>query len=126
MDKKSDKYSEFVCSRFIPQESDIEAAKKNIKKYDPKSPFKMAYRSLHYPIFQYEKIKLDPVQQKNPPYAQCFSTAFNDDASLLACGYSNGHINIFDINSKKDPIKFNVSDYPVTSLKWNNKKKPRC
>lgn len=124
MEKKTnEKYSEFVCARYIPKELDITLVKSNLKKFDPKSTYNMSYKSIHYPIFQYEKIKLDPAQQKNPPYAQCFSTAFNDDASLLACGYSNGHINIFDINSKKDPIRFAVGEYPVTSLKWNNKKR---
>ena len=41
---------------------------------------------------------------------------------MLACGYSNGFVNVFDLKSKKDPVNFQVSDYPVTSIKWNNKK----
>ena len=42
---------------------------------------------------------------------------------MLTCGYSNGHVNIFNLTEKKATLKFKVSDYPITSIKWNEKKK---
>ena len=81
------------------------------------------FKNIYYPIFQYERIRLPNSGNGNLPYGECFTTALNSDATYLACGYSNGHVNIFSLIEKKEPIKFKVSDYPVTSIKWNEKKK---
>ena len=113
---------ETVCAKHIITEEEVNSAKENIKKFNDTVTLKLELKSLHYPTFIYDKSSLDFKDIKNPPYGQCFTTAFNEEGNLLACGYSNGHVNIFNLNTKKEPVKFKVADYPVTSLKWNNKK----
>ena len=83
----------------------------------------LIFKNIYYPIFQYERIRLPNAGNGKLPYGECFTTALNDDATMLACGYSNGHVNIFNLTEKKAPLKFKVSDYPITSIKWNEKKK---
>lgn len=113
----------YVCATHETKEEDIEAERKNILSYAEKNDdYKCSFREILYPIFKYEREKIKITDNKLP-YGECFTTAFNEDGSLLACGYSNGHVNIFNLKEKKEPIKFEASDYPVTSLKWNNKKK---
>jgi WD40 repeat protein len=83
----------------------------------------LTFRNIYYPIFQYERIRLQNLGNGPLPYGECFTTAFNSDATMLACGYSNGQVNIFSLLEKTEPVKFKVSDFPVTSIKWNEKKK---
>ena len=83
----------------------------------------MTFKNIYYPIFQYERIRLQNLGNEPLPYGECFTTTFNSDATMLACAYSNGHVNIFSLTEKTEPNKFKVSDYPVTSIKWNEKKK---
>ena len=116
--------TQYICAFHEMNEEEMEAEKKMVKKYshDEKN-LNIAFRNIHFPIFQYERIRLPNSGNGNLPYGECFTTAFNSDATLLACGFSNGHVNIFNLVQKKEPIKFKVSDYPVTSIKWNEKKK---
>jgi WD40 repeat protein len=95
-----------------------------IKKYNEQDKsLNLTFKNIYFPIFQYERIRLQNAGNGPLPYGECFTTALNEDATLLACGYSNGHVNIFNLVEKKDPIKFKVSDYPITSIKWNERKK---
>lgn len=118
--------AQFICAYHETTESDLEFEKNNIKKYLPNeiNDMKVSLKSIHYPIFRYDRAKT--LNSNNPnaklPYGECFTSAFNHDGTLLACGYSNGHVNVFNLATKKEPIKFKVSDYPVTSLKFNDKK----
>ena len=88
----------------------------------PPAPFRLAFESVHFPIFKYPRDTLNAEQQKSPPYGECFTTQFNPTGSHIACGYSNGFVQIFPLNDKKAPISFKVGTYPVTSIKWNKKK----
>ena len=85
-------------------------------------PFKLSFEQVQFPIFKYSREQLNPEQQKNPPYGECFTTQFSPTGSHVACGYSNGFVQIFSLNDKKAPISFKVGTYPVTSIKWNKKK----
>ena len=116
--------SQFVCAFHEVKEGDIEQEKKVIKKYNDKDDsLDLTFRNIYYPIFQYERIRLQNLGNGPLPYGECFTTAFNSDATMLACGYSNGQVNIFSLLEKTEPVKFKVSDFPVTSIKWNEKKK---
>ena len=116
--------TQFICAFHEINDEELELEKKIIKKYSKEEDkLNLKFKNIYYPIFQYERIRLPNGGNGNLPYGECFTTAFNRDATLLACGYSNGHINIFNLIEKKEPIKFKVSDYPVTSIKWNEKKK---
>ena len=112
---------QYVCAFHEIKEDDLEIEKKLVKKYNSDNTLNLTFKNIYYPIFQYERVKLQNHGNGVLPYGECFTCAFNEDATLLACGYSNGHINIFNLKEKKDPIKFRVSDYPVTSIKWNEK-----
>lgn len=60
------------------------------------------------------------MEQENPPYGECYSCQINDAASHIVAGYSNGFINVFNINDRnKRAITFKASDTPITSVKWN-------
>jgi WD40 repeat protein len=116
--------SQFVCAFHEVKEGEIEQEKKVIKKYNDKDDsLDLTFRNIYYPIFQYERIRLQNLGNGPLPYGECFTTAFNSDATMLACGYSNGQVNIFSLLEKTEPVKFKVSDFPVTSIKWNEKKK---
>ena len=116
--------TQFVCAFHETKEEEIQAEKNMIKKFNEQDySLNMTFKNIYFPIFQYERIRLPNGGKEPLPYGECFTTAFNQDATFLACGYSNGHINIFNLVEKKDPIKFKVSDFPVTSIKWNEKKK---
>ena len=121
---ENDLNTQFVCAFHDIKEEEIEAEKKMIKKYNPQdNSLNLTFKNIYFPIFQYERIRLQNAGNGPLPYGECFTTALNEDATLLACGYSNGHVNIFNLVEKKDPIKFQVSDYPLTSIKWNERKK---
>ena len=116
--------SQFICAFHETKEGEIEHEKKVIKKYNEKDEsLNLTFKNIYYPIFQYERIRLQNLGNGPLPYGECFTTAFNSDATMLACGYSNGQVNIFSLIEKTEPIKFKVSDYPVTSIKWNENKK---
>ena len=115
---------QYVCATHEIKEDELEAEKKVVKIFNDKdNSLNLSFRNIYYPIFQYEKMKLHNLGNGPLPYGECFTTALNSDITYLACGYSNGHVNIFNLTQKKDPIKFKVSDFPVTSIKWNEKKK---
>ena len=115
---------QYVCATHEIKEEELEAEKKAVKIFNDKdNSLNLSFRNIYYPIFQYEKMKLHNLGNGPLPYGECFTTALNSDITYLACGYSNGHVNIFNLTQKKDPIKFKVSDFPVTSIKWNEKKK---
>ena len=115
---------QYVCATHEIKEVELEAEKKFVKIFNDKdNSLNLSFRNIYYPIFQYEKMKLHNLGNGPLPYGECFTTALNSDITYLACGYSNGHVNIFNLTQKKDPIKFKVSDFPVTSIKWNEKKK---
>jgi len=115
---------QYVCATHEIKEEELEAEKKVVKIFNDKdNSLNLSFRNIYYPIFQYEKMKLHNLGNGPLPYGECFTTALNSDITYLACGYSNGHVNIFNLTQKKDPIKFKVSDFPVTSIKWNEKKK---
>ena len=116
--------SQFICAFHETKEGEIEHEKKVIKKFNEKDEsLNLTFKNIYYPIFQYERIRLQNLGNGPLPYGECFTTAFNSDATMLACGYSNGQVNIFSLIEKTEPIKFKVSDYPVTSIKWNENKK---
>ena len=116
--------TQFVCAFHEIKEEELEAEKNMIQKYNQQdNSLNVSFKNIYFPIFQYERIRL-PNGGKDPlPYGECFTTAFNSDATFLACGYSNGYVNIFNLVEKKDPIKFRISEFPITSIKWNEKKK---
>ena len=115
---------QYVWATHEIKEDELEAEKKVVKIFNDKdNSLNLSFRNIYYPIFQYEKMKLHNLGNGPLPYGECFTTALNSDITYLACGYSNGHVNIFNLTQKKDPIKFKVSDFPVTSIKWNEKKK---
>ena len=116
--------TQFVCAFHEIKEEELEVEKNMIKKYNEQDKsLNLTFKNIYFPIFQYERIRLQNAGNGPLPYGECFTTALNEDATLLACGYSNGHVNIFNLVEKKDPIKFKVSDYPITSIKWNERKK---
>ena len=116
--------TQFVCAYHEIKDEELEVEKNIVQKFNEKDDsLNAVFKNIYYPIFQYERIRLPNAGNGPLPYGECFTTAFNADATLLACGYSNGHVNIFNLVEKKDPIKFKVSDFPVTSIKWNEKKK---
>ena len=121
----SDKHIHYVTSSHEIKPEDLEFEKKNIVEYsEKKDDYRLSLKHLFYGKFKYNREDIKLVNGK-PPYGECFTTSFNEDGSLLACGYSNGHVNIFNLKEPhKDPIDFCASStFPVTSLKWNNKKK---
>ena len=116
--------TQFVCAFHEIKEEELEVEKNMIKKYNEQDKsLNLTFKNIYFPIFQYERIRLQNAGNGPLPYGECFTTALNEDATLLACGYSNGHVNIFNLVEKKDPIKFKVSEYPITSIKWNERKK---
>ena len=120
----SDKSKNYVKASHEVKPDDLEFEKKNIVCFtDKKDDYHLTLKHLFFGKFVYDREDIKLVDGK-PPYGECFSTAFNEDGSLLACGYSNGPVNIFNLKEPhKDPIEFNAATYPITSLKWNNKKK---
>lgn len=120
---KTDDDTNFICAFHDVTEEELNANKKNIQKYSSQD-VNLNLEQLVFPIFRYERLKLKNLSdQPKAPYAECFTSAFNEDASLLACGYSNGFVNIFDLIGKKEPVRFRVSETPVMSVKWNEKRK---
>jgi len=116
--------TQYICAYHEINDEELDAEKNMLEKYSKDdNKLNLRFKNIYYPIFQYERIRLPNSGNGNLPYGECFTTAFNSDATYLACGYSNGHVNIFNLIEKKEPIKFKVSDYPVTSIKWNEKKK---
>ena len=113
-----------VTAKHEVKSEDKEFESKNIVEFtDKKDDYKLSLKHLLYPTFRYNREDIKMVDGK-PPYGECFSTAFNEDGSLLACGYSNGHVNVFNLKEPdKEPVEFEAATYPVTSVKWNNKKK---
>ena len=119
----TDKHN-IITSKHEVKKEDQEFEEKNIVQFtDKKDDYKLSLKNFLYPTFYYNRDDVKLVDGK-PPYGECFTTAFNEDGSLLACGYSNGHVNIFNLKEpNKEPVEFTASTYPVTSIKWNNKKK---
>ena len=75
-------------------------------------------------MFKYPKASLTKLELTNPPYGECFVAKLDETGTFLACGYSNGFVNIFNVAvSNQKTISFRASDYPITSLKWNSKLK---
>ena len=121
--KIDNQHTQYIYASHEVKKEELESEKNIVKRFNNNNSLDLIFRNIYYPIFQYEKIKLENSGNETLPYGECFTTAFNNDASFLACGYSNGHVNIFNLLEKKEPIKFKVSDYPITSIKWNEKKK---
>lgn len=122
MEDKKKKVPQYICATHDVKEEDLNLESKVLQTYQ-EGDYKLTFKNVFYPVFKYERERVKLVDGKLP-YGETFTTAFNEEGSLLACGYSNGHVNIFNLNSPKtEPIKFECSDYPVTSIKWNNKKK---
>lgn len=119
--------SQYICSYHDLTDEEFNKEKNNILKFptsNKETEANLNLEQLCFPIFRYERLKLKNLSdQPKVPYAECFTSQFNEEASLLACGYSNGFVNVFDLVEKKEPIKFRVSESPVTSLKWNEKRK---
>ena len=116
--------TQYICAFHEINDEELETEKNLIENYSrDENQLNILFKNIYFPIFQYERIRLPNSGNGNLPYGECFTTAFNNDATFLACGYSNGHVNIFYLTEKKEPIKFRVSDYPITSIKWNEKKK---
>ena len=73
-------------------------------------------------MFEYEKSSLLKLEYEKPPEAECFTINFDEKGNFLACGYSNGFINVFNLKDKKLVSSFKASSLPITCIKWNNKK----
>ena len=94
-----------------------------IKKFNSQNnTLSLTFKNIYYPIFQYERIRLPNAGNGKLPYGECFTNYLNEDATMLTCGYWNDHVNIFNLTEKKAPLKFKVSNYPIESIKWNEKK----
>ena len=121
---EDDRSINYVIATHELKEEDFEFEKQNIFHYtDKKDEYKLSLLHLLYPTFKYNREDIKIIDGK-PPYGECFTTAFNSDGTLLACGYNNGHINIFNLKEpRKKPIEFAPSSFPITSIKWNEKKK---
>ena len=121
---EDDRSINYVIATHELKEEDFEFEKQNIFHYtDKKDEYKLSLLHLLYPTFKYNREDIKIIDGK-PPYGECFTTAFNSDGTLLACGYNNGHINIFNLKEpRKKPIEFSPSSFPITSIKWNEKKK---
>ena len=121
---EDDRSINYVIATHELKEDDFEFEKQNIFHYtDKKDEYKLSLLHLLYPTFKYNREDIKIIDGK-PPYGECFTTAFNSDGTLLACGYNNGHINIFNLKEpRKKPIEFAPSSFPITSIKWNEKKK---
>ncbi len=50
--------------------------------------------------------------------SECFSIRFEKFDSMIAAGYSNGNIVIYNIETKEHLKFFSATDYPITSLRW--------
>ena len=88
-----DRSINYVIATHELKEEDLEFEKKNIFHYtDKKEEFKLSLLHLLYPTFKYNREDINLIDGK-PPYGECFTTAFNSDGTLLACGYNNGHMN---------------------------------
>ena len=115
---------EYIFSHKTQTDSDIEFEKKNIEIISPPS-VSFSYLDTYYATFKFPKASLTKEEQKKPPYAECFISQFDETGSFLACGYSNGFVNVFSLlpSSKGKVVSFRPSEYPITSLKWNKKNK---
>lgn len=114
--------SPYICSFHEITEDDLDFEKKNIIKYtEENKEYSCTLKNLFYPIFRYDRSKVYNNGNGKLPYGECFTSAFNKEGALLGCGYSNGYINVFNLKDKNEPIMFKVSDYPISSLKWNGK-----
>jgi hypothetical protein len=99
---ENDLNTQFVCAFHEVNEDEIDNEKKAIKKYNEQdNSLNLTFKNMYFPIFQYERIRLPNGGNGPLPYGECFTTAFNEEATLLACGYSNGHVNIFNLTEKK-------------------------
>ena len=118
--KKKDDY---IISQRIINESDIEFEKNNILNLNnEKTNFSLTFQNIFYPSFKFPRTSLTQYELEHLPYAECFTCAFDETGDFISCGYNNGYVCIFPIKERKTPILFKVSDYPITSLKWNKKK----
>ena len=119
--------SQFISTHHDVTEEELNKEKNNILKFptsNKDTEVALNLEQIYFPIFRYERFKLKHLSdQPKVPYGECFTCQFNDAATNLACGYSNGFVNVFDLVDKKEPIKFRVSETPITSLKWNEKRK---
>ncbi len=81
----------------------------------------MKFLNIYYPTFKYESFKLTHLEVEKPPYGECFSCNFDESGNYLAVRFSNGYVNIFNLNSnsQKKFVDFQIGDYPITSLKFN-------
>ena len=115
---------DYIKATHEVKEEDFALEEKNIINFQEKNDdYKLTLKHLLYPTFKYNLNDIKLVDGK-PPYGECFSSSFSEDGAFLACGYSNGHVNIFNLKEPKSaPVKFCAASYPVTSVKWNNKKK---
>ena len=83
--------TQFICAFHEINEDELDAEKKMLEKYSrDENILSIMFKNIYFPIFQYERIRLPNSGNGNLPYGECFTTAFNEDATMLACGYSNG------------------------------------
>ncbi len=62
----------------------------------------------------------DSVRRVIPSYLQneCFSLRFEKLDGMIAAGYSNGYICVYNTDNSCEPKCMKASDYPVTCIRW--------
>ncbi len=121
--KPTKKLDELIISKHEVKEEDILFEQNNIMKYNENANIRaFSFQTLLFPMFEYEKSSLLKLEYDKPPEAECFTINFDEKGNFLACGYSNGFINVFNLKEKKLVSSFKASSLPITCIKWNNKK----
>jgi WD40 repeat protein len=121
--KPTKKIDDYIISKHEIKEEDIIFEKNNITTFKQREKkIQLSFQTLLFPVFEYEKSSLLKLEYEKPPEAECFTINFDEKANFLACGYSNGFVNVFNLKEKKIQTSFKVSSLPITCLKWNYKK----
>ena len=108
--KQSKKLDELIISKHEVKEEDIIFEQNNIIKYNENANIRaFSFQTLLFPMFEYEKSSLLKLEYDKPPEAKCFTKNFDEKGNFLACGYSNGFINVFNLKEKKLVSSFKAS-----------------
>ena len=76
--------TQFICAFHEVNDEELESEKKIIEKYSrEENRLNIMFKNIYFPIFQYERIRLPNSGNGNLPYGECFTTAFNSDATYL-------------------------------------------
>ena len=68
--------TQFVCAFHEIKEEDIKEEKNSIKKFNTQdNSLNLTFKTMYFPIFQYERIRLQNAGNGPLPYGECFTTA---------------------------------------------------